>query len=318
MKYLFFSAATMAVVLSCSRENDNNSLIENKGTLTFRSENLSFREITPLPEQMWQSTSFSDKENLYISTGKRLLIYNTINNSWQKIINEYDNELKSSNFIAMPDYYVIFNGLENETVSLYRKDGGSSSNLGGMNKDNVKSAGFTAGIGESAYMAGGSYANGVFSNKLSKVDFSYYPTITWKISLITKMPESKETQIEYINNKIYVIGGYDGSKASKRIDMYDISNNRWIFIGEMPYAFRSHSTCVQGNKIWIVGNYNLNDQQLAYYDTSTNEFVTINSNITPRRHANAEIIDNKLYVFSGATSHLSSSALTSMQVANLR
>lgn len=102
-----------------------------------------------------------------------------------------------------------------------------------------------------------------------------------------------------------------------KIDCYDLITKTWTFLGNMPYGFSSHSTCVQGAKIWIIGNYNLADQQLAYYNTATNEFVTVNSNIIPRRHVNAEVLGNKLYVFSGATGSNSSSALTSMQVANL-
>lgn len=64
-----------------------------------------------------------------------------------------------------------------------------------------------------------------------------------------KSGETKNTQIEIINQKIYVIGGYDGQLASKRIDFYDMKTKKWTFVGEMPYGFSSHATAVYNDKI---------------------------------------------------------------------
>lgn len=182
---------------------------------------------------------------------------------------------------------------------------------------NARSAGYAEAYGKH-YLAGGSDAlEKKFKTEIYQMSLGSKGEIT-NIVKLTDMPEAKNTQIEIINQKIYVIGGYDGQLASKRIDFYDMKTKKWTFVGEMPYGFSSHATAVYNDKIWIIGNYNLNDQQLAYYDIQENAFVTVNSNIKPRRHANAEIINGKLYVFSGSETSSITSALTSMQVTTLK
>lgn len=316
MKKLFLFALIL-ILNSCSRGTDNPTPTPTpEPTLILKTENLSFQDAPAIPQQMWLSTSSSNPFNIFVSTGKRTLKFNPQNNSWENIsTNFYSNDLQWCNLIVQPSQFILFNGINNKFLSFNNYNGSWSSGLD-ANLDPVKSAGcYYSGNNNIAYFAGGSRADGSFSNKLNKIEINY-PNGNPVISQISTMPESKETQIELINDKIYVIGGYTGT-TSKRIDVYDLASNKWTFLGNMPYGFSSHATCVNGSKIWIVGNYNLTDQQLAYYNTATNEFVTVNSNIIPRRHANAEVINNKLYVFSGATDSSSASALISMQVANI-
>lgn len=325
MKFLFFSVATMAVVLSCSRENGDNEIQNEQPTkkeLIFRTENLSFTDAPDIPEKIWLSTSTYYNKSIYVSNGQSLYEFNTNNDSWKALPN-YNNVGSYWGNIMTNGYSITYingrkNGLLNDTGYVFQNDGKNTIRTFNIPQEiNYRSAGYAEAYGKH-YLAGGSniseteYNTAIYQLELNSKGEVY------NVVKLTDMPEAKHTQIEIINQRIYVIGGYDGKLASRRIDFYDMKTNQWTFVGEMPYGFSSHTTAIHNGKIWIVGNYNLNDQQLAYYDTQANEFVTINSNIKPRRHANAEIINGKLYVFGGAETSYASSTLTSMQVANLK
>lgn len=320
MKKLFYLATILVALNSCSRDNNESTPTEPK--LILKTENLSFQDGEKLPEPMWLSASSSfQNDNMIITDGVKNYTYSTTNPHWVALPNTYQNTKKLGWCNVMYQYRLIhINGwnyldnTSNDKIFYTSNNNPNDKSKVYQNPNPVKSAGFVN-WNYGTYIAGGSDINGNYSKDVFELNVNPSSQSQTKVK-ITELPEAKETSIEVVNYKLYVIGGYNGT-SSKRIDCFDLITKTWTFLGNMPYGFSSHSTCVQGAKIWIVGNYNLADQQLAYYNTATNEFVTVNSNITPRRHVNAEVLGNKLYVFSGATGSNSSSALTSMQVANL-
>lgn len=325
MKRILFIATMAVAVLSCSRENGEKEIQNEQPTkkeLIFRTENLSFADAPDMPQKLWLSTSTYYDKSFYVSNGAGIYEFNTENNLWKSLSNFNDVSSYWGNLMTNGFRITYINGYKhgelNKLGRVIQKDGkGNAYEFNISEEINSRSAGYAEAYGKH-YLAGGSDAlEKKYKTEIYEIELGNRGEIKSTIKL-TDMPEAKHTQIEVINQRIYVIGGYDGKLASRRIDFYDMKTQKWTFVGEMPYGFSSHATAIHNGKIWIVGNYNLNDQQLAYYDTQANEFVTINSNIKPRRHANAEIIDGKLYVFSGAETSYASSALTSMQVANLK
>ncbi|RTZ49901.1 hypothetical protein EJ377_07030 [Chryseobacterium arthrosphaerae] len=87
---------------------------------------------------------------------------------------------------------------------------------------------------------------------------------------ITGYATAKETKGKIVNNKLYVIGGFNGT-SSNLIDVFDLDTNRWTHQYKMPVGVSGHSLAVADSKIFIVGDYD-NQSFLAYFDT-----VTINS-----------------------------------------
>lgn len=324
MKKLFFLATILMALISCSRDNNESNPPEPK--LILKTENLSFQEGTPMPEALPMAASCISiyHQGFLVSNGKTY-VYKTNTNTWSFIYNELSDSkgdnynVQWPNIIGLSSQYMFFNGINyqkniiNDAINYGSNMGAGSWSFGGLNPSPVRSAGTAFDGSNTIYMVGGSKLDGSFSNKVYKISVNF-PNGYSVFSEISQLPEAKETQCELVNNKIYVIGGYNGT-TSKRIDVYDLSTNKWTFLGNMPYGFSSHSTCVQGSKIWIVGNYNFTDQQLAYYNTATNEFVSVNSNIIPRRHLSAEVFNNKLYVIGGVSS--SNTVLKSVQVANI-
>ncbi|NOY57385.1 MAG: T9SS type A sorting domain-containing protein [Calditrichaeota bacterium] len=162
---------------------------------------------------------------------------------------------------------------------------------------------------EKIYLFGGSNANG-YSNRLYEFDPQ---TNNW--TRLPDMPEAKQTNGEIINGVLYVFGGYSGT-VSRQIDAYSIQNSSWASLGEMPVAISAHATAKSGKKVWLVGSYD-NLKFLAVYDTETNDFTQISSNIIGRRHSGAVVAENNLYIFGGNQASSNSSALKSLEYADI-
>ena len=133
-------------------------------------------------------------------------------------------------------------------------------------------------------------------------------------TLLGVIPEHKQTRGEIVDGILYVLGGFNG-KVSSQIDAYYIADSTWYYLGEMPVEMSANAITKHGDFIWLVGDYNdLN--LLAVFNTKTLEFVLIKSNMLGRRHAGAEIVGNKLYVYGGNRSS-KGNILANIQVADI-
>lgn len=159
------------------------------------------------------------------------------------------------------------------------------------------------------YVFGGSYNDGGFSNKLL-----VYDTYKDEWTRLANIPEGKTTRGEIVNGILYIFGGYNGI-ASQDILTYDISINEWKHIGFMPKTMSANAIAKNGDFIWLIGDY-YNLSQVSVFNTKTHDFHFIKSNMYGRRHAGAEIIGNKLYVF-GGNRESSGSFLSSIQVTDI-
>jgi N-acetylneuraminic acid mutarotase len=159
------------------------------------------------------------------------------------------------------------------------------------------------------YTFGGAPNESQFSNKLHVFD-----TVNENWKQLPDMPEHKQTRGEIVNGILYVFGGYNGTVSSK-IHAYDIENNTWQHLGDLPFGISANAITKHGNLIWLVGDYH-RLSIVGVFDTKANLFHIIKSNMFGRRHAGAEIIGNKLYVF-GGNRESSGSFLTSIQVADI-
>lgn len=161
------------------------------------------------------------------------------------------------------------------------------------------------------YTFGGQDASGTYSNQLR----SFNPTTnTW--SNLAPMLEARQTYGAAINGKIYTVGGYNGVVNSARVDAYDIATNQWQALGTLPATVSNQAVAVQGEWLWLVGDFT-NQSFLAAYNTRTTELRTFTSNLPLRRNAAAIVRDNRLYVWGGNTAASNASTLTDMWQANL-
>ena len=159
------------------------------------------------------------------------------------------------------------------------------------------------------YVFGGATSGNLFSNKLLMYDPE---KDLW--TKLTDMPEYKQVRGEIVNGVLYIFGGFNGLSLNAG-HAYDIANDTWYYLGEMPISISANAITKHGDFIWLVGDYQkLNT--VAVFNTKTGEFHVIKSNMSGRRHAGAEIIGYKLYVF-GGNRQSSGSFLSSIQSADI-
>jgi len=159
------------------------------------------------------------------------------------------------------------------------------------------------------YVFGGSINNKYYSNKIRSYNIK---DDSW--TDLGDMPKGMQTRGEIIDGILYVFGGYNGISSSK-IHSYDIINNTWEYIGDMPLRISANAITKNKDFIYLVGDYN-KLSFLGIFNVRTKEFHLIKSNMFGRRHAGAEIISNKLYVY-GGNRQIQGNTLSSIQVADI-
>ncbi|MFP3597858.1 kelch repeat-containing protein [Chryseobacterium sp. SIMBA_029] len=258
-------------------------------------------------------------DNIYVSNGyqekasdaKYIEKYSITDNRWS-VLNSTLLPKRFANSETYNNKIYIFNGWGNshlEIVDLAT----NTVTKGAVNHSYTGNSGSAIYNGK-IYVFGGSGLNGAakttFSNK-----FQYYDIASNTWNPLPNMPTAKEAKGKIVNDKLYVIGGFNGT-PSRLINVYDLKTNLWIDQYTMPAGISGHALAVSGNKIFIVGGFN-NQTFLAYFDTTTNTVHQLSSNMIPRRHAAAEVYNNKLYIIGGSTTALTSSAIKSIQVADI-
>jgi surface protein len=305
----------------------NSSLIDEYkpvwGSCPEASLDLSFSNVSDIPEKISLLTTSKFNNDIYINTGmiskapnglsySFLYKYNTVSDSWSKLsTNTLLENLHYGNGEIINNKLYRFNGktpeginskleiidLDDLTVSLGTENplprflSGSSVN------------------GKYIYVFGGETQNG-FTNKLYRYNTE---TDTW-IEL-PGMLESKQTRGEFIDNKLYVIGGYNGSNSNK-IEVFNTDTNNWENEYTMSFSVSANALTVNGNNIYIIGDYS-NLDNIDVLNTNDMSFRSLKNNMIDRRHFDAEIIDNKLYVIGGSTTSSFSSFLNSIQFSNI-
>jgi surface protein len=307
--------------------NNSPLIVNNKpvwGTCPKGSVDLYFSNLSDIPEKISLLSTSKVNNDIYITTGfifkepslrisyDFLFKYNTISNSWSKIsTNTSLEDLYYGNGEIINNKLYRFNGktrdglnskleiidLQNLTVTLGQQNplprflSGSSVN------------------GIYIYVFGGETQQG-YTNKLYRYNTE---TDTWLE--LPEMPESKQTKGEFVNNKLYVIGGFNGTPSNK-IHVFNTSTNIWENEYTMPFNVSANGLTVNNNYIYILGDYSDQDK-IEVLDTNDMSFRFLKNNMIDRRNFDAEIIDDKLYVIGGSTTSSLNSWLKSIQFSNI-
>ena len=265
------------------------------------------------------ATSVIVDDNIYVSNGYQdkggnanyIEKYNITDNKWS-VLNPTLLSKKFANSETYNNKIYIFNGWGNSHLEIVDLETHKVTK-GAVNRSYTGNTGSAIHNGK-IYVFGGSGLNGVattvFSNR-----FQYYDIASDTWHPLPDMPTAREARGKIVNDKLYVIGGFNGT-SSRLINVYDLNTDRWTDQFTMPAGISGHSLAVSGNKIFIAGGYN-NQTFLAYFDTTTNKFHQLSSNMIPRRHAALEVYNNKLYIIGGSTTSVTKSAIKSIQVADI-
>ncbi|KQR91996.1 hypothetical protein ASG01_13440 [Chryseobacterium sp. Leaf180] len=264
------------------------------------------------------SSAIAD-DNIYVSNGYKdsdgnavfIEKYSIKDNRWS-VINSTLVPKRFANSETYGNKIYIFNGWGNSHLEIIDLETHKKTK-GAVNRAYTGNAGSAIHNGK-IYTFGGSGLNNaattVFSDR-----FQYYDIASDTWHALSNMPTAREARGKIVNDKLYVIGGFNGT-SSRLVNVYDFNKNLWTEQYTMPTAISGHALAVYGTKIFIAGGYN-NQSFLAYFDTETNTVHQLSSNMTPRRHAAAEIHSNKLYIIGGSTASSTKSAVKSVQVADI-
>jgi N-acetylneuraminic acid mutarotase len=288
-------------------------------SLFAHAQTLTFKNLKNMSAGRGAITSVIVNDNIYVSNGyqekasdaKYIEKYNITDNSWT-VLNSTLLPKRFANSETYNNKIYIFNGWGNSHLEILDL-ATNTITKGAVNRSYTGNSGSAIHNGK-IYVFGGSGLNGAakttFSNK-----FQYYDIASNTWNPLPNMPTARETKGKIVNDKLYVIGGFNGT-PSRMVNVYDLNTNVWVDQYTMPAAISGHSLAVSGDKIFIVGGFN-NQSFLAYFDTTTNKLHQLSSNMIPRRHAAAEVYNNKLYIIGGSTTSLTSSAIKSIQVADI-
>ncbi|WP_089744226.1 Kelch repeat-containing protein [Chryseobacterium taihuense] len=289
------------------------------GLFFANAQTLNFKHLSDMSMGRGAISSVIVDDNIYVSNGYKSTDgfanftekYSIKDNRWS-IINSKLLPRKFANSETYNNKIYIFNGWGNSHLEILDLETNKITK-GAVNRAYTGNAGSAIHNGK-IYTFGGSGLNNaattVFSDR-----FQYYDIASDTWHPLPNMPNAREARGKIVNDKLYVIGGFNGT-SSRLVNVYDLTKNEWTEQYTMPAAISGHSLAVSGTKIFIAGGYN-NQNFLAYFDTETNKLHQLSSNMIPRRHAAAEIYNNKLYIMGGSTASSTKSAIKSLQVADI-
>jgi N-acetylneuraminic acid mutarotase len=112
-----------------------------------------------------------------------------------------------------------------------------------------------------------------------------------------------------LNNKIYVLGGYDGLTELDSVYVFDPSNTSWTSLpSARSFSPRKQTGCgVINGKIYLMGGFvsdfgnpvNLNDVEVYDSAASTWDTVITRDSMTSRYGFTTQVVSGKLYAFGG-------------------
>lgn len=114
-----------------------------------------------------------------------------------------------------------------------------------------------------------------------------------------------------LDGKTYVIGGFESGTTSKKLEVYDPTDNTWTTLSSMSTARYFATAQVVDNKIYVIGgisNSSLTTTTGTYYktvevyDPATNTWTTKASMPTARMGTSSVVHNNEIYVFGGMSS----------------
>ncbi len=146
------------------------------------------------------------------------------------------------------------------------------------------------------YVLGGSYmtASGeVFSDRMFKYDIE-----AGRWSQANQMPMPKVTKSAIYGDWLYTVGGYDGDKALASFERYNLTENRWEVLPDLPKGISAHALTVNSDKLYTFGNYDSLSDCFSY-DFNTQVWQQESCGLKPIRHAAVTTLNGVSYVVGG-------------------
>jgi kelch-like protein 2/3 len=125
-------------------------------------------------------------------------------------------------------------------------------------------------------------------------DIDSFRLMKWKVMPNLNL-ERMTHGVGVVDGKIFVIGGFDGSRALKTVEVFSVKEGKWSAGPEMSTARKNMGVSVIGKKIYVIGgcNYHGGLSSAEVLDTETNKWSTLPSMEIHRNEMGITVIDDR-------------------------
>lgn len=120
-----------------------------------------------------------------------------------------------------------------------------------------------------------------------------YASTGWSFGPPLNVPRYGLGVVEY-SNKIYAVGGWEGTTA---LEVFD--HNSWVNLSSLPVGQAGLTAALINDKIYTFGNYFIPNDIVQIYDITNNIWSLGPSLPIPIQWATAESIGDKIYIIGG-------------------
>ncbi|KAK5647250.1 hypothetical protein RI129_002142 [Pyrocoelia pectoralis] len=123
---------------------------------------------------------------------------------------------------------------------------------------------------------------------------------TWKLAPPMREARGRH-QIAILDDKVYAVGGSNGTTELDTVEMLDLSVGRWTNLPKLPLARSNLGVCELGGVIYCVGGWNghAGIKQCDIFNPNTSTWSTIASLNTGRYQAGVAAFKNLVYAIGG-------------------
>ncbi len=111
------------------------------------------------------------------------------------------------------------------------------------------------------------------------------------------LPFPREGKIVSVGQRLYAIGGYNGS-AMRSVLVFDTESGAWERREDLPYPLSAFSAVSDDTAIYLFGDYQ-RMSAVHKYDPLTGSLDLLDLEITPRRHSDAVLVAGRVLVIGG-------------------
>ncbi len=134
--------------------------------------------------------------------------------------------------------------------------------------------------------------------------YQYNPaTEAWRE--LAPMPSARGALgVAVYQDRLYAIGGYDGERNTKAVEVFDPQTNSWSSAASLPTPRDHLAVVTAGSRIYAIGgrpdlDYRHNKGVVEEYDPETDQWRSRANLPTPRSGITAGVIDGRIYVLGG-------------------
>lgn len=142
-----------------------------------------------------------------------------------------------------------------------------------------------------------------FSNNCTSWSYIHPPNTAQVWTAMPSMPAARTGHVvATVNNRIYAIGGLNGSGYLNSVEQYDPATNAWTTRASMPTRRASAAAAVVNGKIYVMGGTNgATQDKNEEYDPATNTWTSRRVMTAGRKYLSAVTAGGKIYAIGGAT-----------------